>query len=508
MPDAPPRPGLVSLVGAGPGDPGLITLRGRRAVERADVVLYDQLASPALLSSLVVPGQERIHVGKTAGGGLSQQEAINALLVRRAGAGQRVVRLKGGDPFVFGRGGEEAQACVAAGLEFEVVPGVSSLQAVPMYAGIPVTHRGTASLVTAVTGHERADAAAPAVDWPRLATVGGTLVVFMGVLQLERWTQGLLDGGMAPDTPAALVRLGTRPSQETLVATVATLAEAVATAGMRPPAVAVIGEVVGLRDTLRWFDRRPLFGHVVGVTRASADREPFEALEDLGAAVVHMPLTQQRQVADRGRLDAAVNALAFTDVVFTSANGVSAFAAALERTGRDGRDLAGVTTWAVGPGTARAMRSSLGLSADHVPEDATGRGLVALATTVAVHGRRFLFPAAANARRVVPEGLAALGAIVDEIAAYETVPDPQAASRLEAALAQGLSMVAVASPSAVDALVDALASLGEAPDRVAIAAIGPTTAAHARGCGANLAVVARTHTMAGLADAIAEAVAG
>ncbi len=501
-------PGFVSLVGAGPGDPGLITVRGRRAVERADVVLYDQLASPALLASLVVPGQERIHVGKTAGAGLSSQEAINELLVRRALSNQRVVRLKGGDPFVFGRGGEEAQACAAAGVAFEVVPGVSALQAVPMYAGIPITHRGRASLVTAVTAHQRAGSDDPAVDWAALAHVGGTLVVFMGVLAVARWTRELMDAGMSPETPAAVVRLGTRSEQTTRVATLGTLAAEVKAAGLRPPAVVVLGAVVGLRDTLCWFDSRPLFGQVVGVTRASPDREPFELLEDLGAAVVHLPLTRQQLVEDPSALDAAVSsgvgsAGAFTDLVFTSANGVAAFAASLERVGRDVRALVGVATWAVGPGTARAMRTTLALGADHIPRDATGEGLVALAAEVGVAGRRFLFPAAVGARRTVPEGVAGLGAIVDQIPAYETVADPKAPSRLESALEQGLSMVAVASPSAVDALLDALAHLGEAADRVPLAAIGPTTAARARERGADLAVVATTHTMAGLAEAIA-----
>ncbi|MGM0576981.1 MAG: uroporphyrinogen-III C-methyltransferase [Myxococcota bacterium] len=494
------RLGFVSLVGAGPGDPGLLTQRGRRAIERADVVLYDYLASQALLSAIEVPGQERIHVGKTAGPGRSKQAGIDRLIVRRAKAGDRVVRLKGGDPFVFGRGGEEAEVCAAEGIPFEVIPGVSSVSAAPTYAGIPLTHRDVTSSVVVATGHEKVGSRR--VRWSDVAKADGTIVVVMGVLQAARWTRDLIEGGLAPETPAAVVRWGTTPRQRTVVATLETLPERIAEEGIRPPATAIVGEVVRYRERIAWFDRRPLSGHVVGITRsARGDSNAFEPLEDLGAAVLHVPLTRQQPV-DGGRpLVEAVSGAAFTDLVFTSANGVRAFATALRASGRDARSLHGVSTWAVGPGTARAMRETLALGADHMPEDARGEGLVALAGEVGVGGRRFLFPASAIARRTVPDGLAALGATVDEVPSYETVPDPLAPARLESAVAQGLSLVAVASPSAVDALVDAMDSVGHDARGFPVAAIGPTTAGRARERDVPVAVVAETHTIAGLADA-------
>ncbi|MFO0747613.1 MAG: uroporphyrinogen-III C-methyltransferase [Myxococcota bacterium] len=288
-----PTRGFVSLVGAGPGDPGLMTLRGRRAIELADVVLYDHLASPSVLAAVDVPGQERIHVGKAGGVAFSSQEAINDLLVRRARAGQRVVRLKGGEPFVFGRGAEEAEALAAAGIAFEIVPGVTSAHAVPAAAGIPVTHRDLASSFTVVTGHEKDDGAAGGVDsqridWTTVGQDGGTVVVLMGVAQVARWSDGLVRGGRAPSTPVAFVRWGTLARQAVVVTT---LGEATAAArGLKAPVVAVVGEVVRLREVLMWREKQPLMGQVIGLTREADDESSFEALEELGAALYHLPL--------------------------------------------------------------------------------------------------------------------------------------------------------------------------------------------------------------------------
>ncbi len=502
----------MSLVGAGPGDPGLLTLRGKAAIERADVVLYDYLASSALLSALPVIGQERIHVGKRAGAGHSQQLDINALMVKRALLGQRVVRLKGGDPFVFGRGGEEAQACVAAGVPFEIVPGVTSAIGAPAYAGIPVTHREVASCVTFVTGHEReaadgssADSAASdeRVDWHALAQLRSTLVVLMGVQRVARWSKALIAGGRAADTPVAFIRWGTTPRQHVLTTTLEEATAAVHASGLAPPAVAVIGKVVELADSLEWFSGRPLFGHVVALTRAAkgGDDSAAERLRQAGAVVIRLPLTQQE---DRGeeRLDACFRALSATDLVFTSANGVRAVRRSLERCSLDARSLHGVRTWAVGPATAGAMRRELGLAADIVAAVATGEGLVAEAKRVGVSGARFLFPAAEQARRVVPEGLAALGASVDEVAAYATVPTTSAVSRLLTAQEEGLSLITLASPSATSALVTALGAAGLALDTWPVAAIGPTTAAAAVAAGLKVSVIAKPYSMVGLADAI------
>jgi len=498
------RAGRVILVGAGPGDPGLLTIRGRRALEEADVVLYDHLASPSVLAAVDVPGQERIHVGKAGGVAFSDQAQINTLMIKRAQAGQRVVRLKGGDPFVFGRGAEECEALAAAGVPFEVVSGVSSVHAVPAAAGIPLTHRALASAFTVVTGHERdPDGDASVIDWARVGQEGGTVVVLMGMKHVARWSEGLVRGGRAPETPVALVRWGTLARQEVVTTTLGEAASAAR--GLASPVVAVIGEVVRLRESIAWRERLPLMGQVVGLTREADDEASMDALADLGAALYHLPLTRKQATANDKGLDDHLIARDFDELVFTSANGVHAFRAALERTGKDTRALAGVRTWAVGPATAKAMRAELALAADEVPTRATADDLVALARERGVVGRRFLFPAAAGARRVLPEGLRALGAIVLEVACYETVPEPSAPARLLSAIEEGLTLLTVASPSACAALAGALDAAGLTRDAIPLAAIGPTTAAAARDLGFDVRVVPERFRLDALADAIADA---
>lgn len=495
------KAGFVSLVGGGPGAPGLMTLHGRRAIERADVVLYDHLASPALLASLIVAGQERIHVGKTAGAGLHAQKAINALIVQRAGRGERVVRLKGGDPCVFGRGGEEASACREAKIAFEIVPGVSSVSAAPAYAGIPVTHRDTNSGYTVVTGHERDDESVPRVDWGELARAGRSIVILMGVLQAERWSEALLTGGLSGDTPVAWIERATTPKQRTVVTSLAETVAARDAHGVRAPAIAIVGDAVRWRDELAWYEERPFRKEVIATTRSiSDDRGAFESLEDQGAVVVHLPLTVQRHLD--GRLGEALAETDFSDLILTSANGVRALSRALDTANRDSRDLANVDIWVVGPGTARALRRTLGLRADHIPVTHSAAGLVAHAGELGVQGRRFLFPAAAAARRELPEGLSRLGAQVNQVASYETVAEPTATARLESALVQGLTWVAIASPSAADALADALEALGHDAQDLSVGAVGPTTAERARQRGLKVRAVAQPHTMGGLAAMI------
>jgi len=501
--DAAPKPGFVSLVGAGPGDPGLLTLRGRAAIERADVVLYDLLAHPALLDAIDVPGQERIHVGKRAGAGLSAQDAINRLMLKRALAGQRVCRLKGGDPLVLGRGGEELAACVAAGVAYEVIPGVSSIAAAPAFAGIPLTHRDHASGFTVVTGHERDGGSTHPVDWAHHARSRETLVVLMGVSTVARWTAALIAGGRDPETPVAFVRWGTLPAQETLVTTLGAAVSDVTDAGLRSPCVAVVGEVVRLRDELAWFDRLPLHGQVIALTRdAPGDLEVFAPLHALGAGLAWLPLTRKQPTDGVAVLAERLAAGGFTDLVLTSANGVRGLRDALVTAGLDTRIFAGVRTWAVGPATARAMREVLSLAADLVPEPATGESVVALAKETGVSGRRFLFPAAAGARRAVPDGLAGLGASVDEIAIYETVPDPGAATRFVSAVETGLTLITVSSPSAVRALAAAMDDAGVARDRFPLAVIGPTTRAAAEARGFRVTVMPTTYTLPGMVEAI------
>jgi uroporphyrinogen III methyltransferase/synthase len=495
--------GFVSLVGAGPGHPGLLTVRGRRALERADVVLYDYLASPALLESVPVPGQIRIHVGKSAGTACASQGDINRLLVERALSGERVVRLKGGDPFIFGRGSEEAGACVDAGLPFEIIPGVSSIHAVPAYAGIPLTDREIASGFTVLTGHERWSSENSRIDWARVAGTDGTIVVLMGVLQIASWTQGLLDAGLDAQTPVALVRWGTTPRQDVLTATLATVAGRVEELGFGPPAVAVVGRTVELREKLAWLKHRPLARTVIGLTRANPPAEStFDLLEDLGAILFHLPMTHQMEIPCAATAIALVDAKN-TDVIFTSANGVLFFKKALASAGLDSRDLAGKQVWAVGPATARSCYELLGVHAEHVPESASAEGLVAHAKLLGVEGRGFIFPAAKAARPTLERGLKNLGASIQRLNVYETLPMENAAQRLQDAMDVGLNLVVVASPSAVDALCIAMKAASLPLDALSVAAIGPTTAGHAQKAGLHVVCVPAEHTMAGLVRELA-----
>ncbi len=473
-------------------------------MQQADVIFFDHLASAAVLASVEVPGQERVHVGKAAGTVYASQDTINALLVRRALAGQNVVRLKGGDPFVFGRGGEEAMALVAHGVPVEIVPGVSSIAAVPAAAGIPVTHRDHASTLIAVTGHPRADGRfdpnAPGVDWRRLAAVDATLVIFMGLGQRGHWSAELMAGGKPADTPVAFIASGTLPRQRVVLTT---LGEAVpAASSLRSPVVAVVGPVARLHATLGLAEGRSLSGLVVGLTRDVDDGPAFDVLRRQGAALYPIPLTRKVAAPEAVTLPTALRAGRFDDIVFTSANAASAVASVLADAGLDARAFAGMRSWAVGDATRRAMRRELGLGTDLLPEVASAEGLLALADTVGVSGRAFLFPAARGAARVLPEGLRARGAVVTEVTMYETVPDPGAPKRLQAALADGLGIVTLASPSAADALAVSLDTLEVRRDALPIAAIGPTTAAAARALGLRVEVVPDRYAMDALADAV------
>ena len=369
----------VYLVGAGPGDPGLLTRRGEELLRRADVVVYDRLASPALLT-LVPPGAELVDVGKAPGRVALAQEQINELLVARGAAGLVVVRLKGGDPFVFGRGGEEAESCIAAGVPFEVVPGVTSAIAAPAYAGIPVTHRGLSTSVTVVTGHEDPGKPGSDTDWAALARAGGTLVVLMGAGRAADIAEALLAGGRAPATPVAAVRWGTRPEQRTVRGTLATLAAM----GVESPSAIVIGEVAGL--DLSWFERRPLFGRRVVVTRAREQASELRArLEQLGADVIELPSIALQD------LDFELPALdPYAWVVFTSANGVDAFFdRGLAPAGLDARALAPARVAAIGPGTSRALVRR-GIRADLVPEQFVAESLLAAFPDPDPRGARIL----------------------------------------------------------------------------------------------------------------------
>jgi uroporphyrinogen III methyltransferase/synthase len=494
--------GIVFLVGAGPGDPGLITVKGLDCLRAADVVVYDLLANPRLLAE-ARPEAELVCVGKRAGHHSMKQADINALLVAKAKEGKRVCRLKGGDPFVFGRGGEEAIALAEAGVPFEVVPGVTAGVAAPAYAGIPVTHRGYASSVAFVTGHEDPTKTLSAVAWEKLATGAGTLVVYMGVKRLPDIVAELRAGGLSEETPAALIQWGTLPRQRTVAGTLADIMEA--GAEIEPPAVLVVGEVVGLRERLQWFERRPLFGRCVVVTRSRAQAsELSRRLEALGAEVLEMPTIRIEPPETCEPLDEAIARLeAYDWVVFTSVNGVDAFFARLDQAGKDARALPCVA--AIGGATSERL-AAFGVRADCQPSRFTGEALVeALAKQAGLSGKRVLLPRAAEAPETVPGGLAALGADVDEVAAYRTVTATSAdEATIERLAGGGVDFVTFTSSSTVRGFADAVGRerLAALPAATQFVSIGPVTSATAGELGIAVAAEAAEHTIPGVVAAI------
>lgn len=499
--------GFVSLIGGGPGDPGLLTLRGAEALARADVVVYDYLANPALLDH-ARPGAELIYAGKQAGRHTLSQDEINALLVERGLAGQRVARLKGGDPFVFGRGGEEALALQEAGVPFEVVPGVTSAIAAPAYAGIPVTHRGLASSLAIVTGHEDPDKDGPALDWARLATGADTLVLLMGLGNLPRIAAELVAHGRPASTPVAVVRWGTLPGQQTVTGTLVDIASRVQEAGLQPPAVTIVGAVAGLRGRLRWFEDRPLFGQRVLVTRTREQAGALSArLRALGAEPVELPTIRIAPPDDPAPLDAAIAGLPGTDwIVFTSANGVDRFWERLRAAGLDARALHGACLAAIGPATRAALEAH-GLQADYVPEEYVAEAVAAGLGDV--RGRRVLLPRADVARPALAALLRQGGAEVVEVAAYRTARPEIDPGTLRATL-YGVTAATFTSSSTVRNLAAAARGAGlELPvvlGHALIACIGPITAATAREHGLPVHVVARPYTVEGLVEALLKAV--
>ncbi len=498
------RPGTVYLVGAGPGAPGLITLDGVRCLNRADVVVYDYLASPRLLEHAPAAA-ERLLVGKHGGGERVEQDVITALLVERARRGETVVRLKGGDPFVFGRGGEEAEALAAAGIPFEVVPGVTSAVAVPAYAGIPLTHRDLASSFTVLTGYEYPDKQDLAVHWDAVAQRGNTLVFLMTTRQLRTNMARLMAHGMAADTPAAVIRWGTLAGQQTLVGTAATIADLAEAENLQPPALAVVGEVVRLRAQLAWFERKPLFGRRIVVTRPRAQASAFAAqLADAGAEVIACPTIEIVPPASWAPLDDAIARCATFDwLVFTSVNGVSMFFDRLRALHRDVRALHRARIAAVGPPTAEALAAH-GVMVDVVPDEYRAEGVAVAMCAAGVAGTRVLLPRAAAAREILPQLLRDAGAEVEEVASYQTVPARTDVGELRRLLEAGsVDLVTFTSSSTVRSFLalvgdDAAALLG----RAAIGCIGPITADTARAAGLRVAVQPAAYTIPAFTEAI------
>jgi uroporphyrinogen III methyltransferase / synthase len=488
----------VHLVGAGPGDPGLLTVRALEVLRRADVVVYDRLSQESLLD-LAPEGAERIDVGKAPGHHRLEQVDINALLVERGRKGETVVRLKGGDPFLFARGGEEAAALAAAGVPFEVVPGISSAIAVPAYAGIPVTLRHSSTSVTIVTGHEDpAVGEEGTVDWEAVARVGGTIVILMGVARIGRIAEALIAGGRSPDTPVAATQWGTRPEQRTVRGTLATIGAA----PLGSPSTIVVGDVAAC--DLTWFENRPLLGRRVVVTRARAQAgELVERLAALGAATVEVPAIEIVDPEDGGTaLAAAVERLADYDwLVLTSPNGARRLLDALDRAGRDARALGGVRLATVGPGIAAALAEAR-LVPDLVPSRYVAESLLDSFPDPPAAGAegergRVLLVRAAVARDVLPAGLAARGWDVDVVDAYRSEPVP-----LSDAQAKALADAEIVTFTSSSTVTNLVAAAEGRPLPPVVAAIGPVTAATARDHGLAVAVEAEVHTIDGLVDAL------
>jgi uroporphyrinogen III methyltransferase/synthase len=499
--------GTVYLVGGGPGDPGLLGLRAARLLSTATLVAYDRLSPPEALT-LCPDRCERIYVGKLPDRHALPQPELNALLVTRALRGDAVVRLKGGDPFVLGRGSEEALACAAAGVPFEVVPGVTSATAAPAYAGIPVTHRGLATGFAVVTGHEDPTKDAAQVDYDALARFDGTLVLLMGVGRIGEIAAALVRAGKDPSTPVALVRWGSTPRQETLVATLGDVGERVAKAGFGPPAVTVVGEVAALREELGWFDRRPLHGVSVLVPRTRHQAsELSDRLRALGAEPVEAPTIAIEPTRDPDGLRAALAQVAdgaYDWVVFTSANGVDAVWEQLEVLGLDARLFARTRLAAVGPGTREAL-AARGLRADLVPARYTTRGLAdALLAAPVLGGRRALLPRADIATPTLTQALAEAGWDTVEVEAYRTVRvqalEPAVAERLAAGR---IDVLAFASSSTVWNFVDLVGGLVD--PRMRVASIGPVTSQTCRELGLRVDAEADPHDLDGLVQAVVAA---
>ncbi len=486
---------MTYLIGAGPGDPSLITVKGQKILARADVILYDHLASDRLLD-LAPAHAEKIYVGKKRAKHEVTQEQISAMMIDRAQHGLTVVRLKGGDPFIFARGGEEMEALASAGVPFEIVPGVTTPLGIAAYTGVPLTHREHSSAVTFVTGHN-----VEAIDWSKLGAAE-TLVLFMGLVNFPAIARVLIEKGRSPDTPAMAVRWATRPDQETIVGTLETLPQLLNDAGMKPPATIVIGEVVALRDKFNWYERLPLFGQRIVVTRdREQSSELAEPLESLGAEALLLPAIEIREAANPKPLDDAIARLESYDwLIFTSANGVRYFVDALDKSPHDLRSLKS-RICAIGPATKAAVEA-LHLKVDLMPKEYVAESMLEAFAKESLQFRRILLPRAAVARDLVPRELSRRGATVDVVEAYQTVAPVDLAERARAILDRKPHWITFTSSSTVTNFIAAVGR--EALREIKVASIGPITSATLREHNVQPTVEAQPHTISGLVRALTE----
>lgn len=501
------KKGKAYLVGAGPGDPGLLTLRAKELIEKADVIIYDYLANERFLN-YARKDAELIYVGKSGGSHTMKQEDINSLLCEKALKGLDVVRLKGGDPFIFGRGGEEAQELVKAGIPFEVVPGITSAIAVPAYAGIPLTHRDHTATVAFITGNEDPTKEQSNIDWEKISTGAGTLVFLMGIGNLQAIADELIRHGRPADTPVAVIHRGTVPVQRTVKGTLNDIAAIVKKEGIRPPGIIVVGDVVKLRDELNWFEQRPLFGKRIIVTRAREQASQFMAgLSELGAECIEFPTIEINPPASWEGMDRAIRAIDdYHWLIFTSVNGVDYFFRRIFDLGEDIRCLGKIKVAAIGPKTATAVQT-MGINPDLVPEEYKAEGVIEAFVGKDLKGVNILVPRAAEAREVLPDELREMGARVDVVEAYRTVMPDTGANELGEMLERGeIDMATFTSSSTVTNFISMFKgkeeNLRKWMQNVAIACIGPITAKTAEKNGFKVSITPKDYTIEALTESI------
>jgi uroporphyrinogen III methyltransferase/synthase len=497
------RRGKIYLVGAGPGDPGLITVKGLECLRKADVIIYDRLIDDSLLGEAPA-NAEKIYVGKGRGCHAMEQKEINLLIVSKAREGKTVVRLKGGDPFVLGRGGEEAEVLAANKIPYEIVPGVSSAYAVPAYAGIPVTHRRLSSSFTVVTGHEAPEKSKPSIVWDKTSTGSDTLVFLMGMENLAHIVNQLIQNGKPPSTSIAVISQGTSPQQRTLVGTLEDIVSRAKQEGFEPPAVIVVGEVVQLREHLCWFDNLPLFGKQILVTRAEHQaNELSRLLLELGAMPIEMPVIKISPPHTWKKLDQAIlNLQSYHWIIFTSVNAVEMFFKRLYTLNLDARHFAGIRIGAIGPATAKTLEEK-GLHPNYLPKTFTSQGFMAGLSKRDIAGCRVLLPRADIAGNELSDGLAKLGAEVHQVIAYKTTTATKGISQGKEMLLKGeIHVITFTSASTVNSLLAKLGQKLGAIKRAKLACIGPNTAAALTEKGLKADIVAKEHTIPGLVAAI------
>jgi uroporphyrinogen III methyltransferase/synthase len=499
--------GKVFIVGAGPGDIGLLTVKGLRCLQKAEVVIYDFHLNAQVLN-YINHDAEFIYAGKRSGHHTMTQEEINEILIQKAKEGKIICRLKGGDPFIFGRGGEEAEALAQKGIEFEIVPGVSSSVAAPAYAGIPLTHRLYSSSFAVIPGYEDITKKESSIDWSKLSTSVGTLVFLMAVNNINMVTQKLIENGRSPDTPVAVIRWGTRPEQRTITGTLKNIVELVKEKDIKPPAVMVVGDVVRLRESLSWYEKKPMFGHRILVTRGHP--EGFEPLEELGAEIIEFPTIEILPPESYHELDKAIDNIETYDcLIFTSKNGITYFLKRFFEKERDIRDLKGINICAVGSKTAKEIQK-YGIKVDLIPDEFSSEGLIKLvevlksSRTQGLKGMRFLLPRAEKAREVFPEKVRELGGHIDLPVAYRSIKPELHGKRLRRFLREG--RISIATFTSAATFNNFMEIMGEKANEllqgVAIAVIGPVTAKAIEKAGLKVDIMPKEATIEALVEEI------